>query len=115
MIAFAVTTASKPVFADDTRQCVWTQIKEYGAPNIGTNGQVALAENWQNLSEDGWSLKAVSSAPTGLEQSYYIFEKCERCNCADRRGTHTVHGYLIGPIHSSNVTSNIVGHNLPVM
>ena len=74
MIAFAVTTASKPVFADDTRQYVWTQIKEYGAPNIGTNGQVALAENWQNLSEDGWSLKAVSSAPTGLEQSYYIFK-----------------------------------------
>ncbi len=77
MIAFAVTSASKPVFADDTRQCVWTQIKEFGAPNIGNNGQVALAENWQALSKDGWSLKTVRSAANGLDQSYYIFEKCE--------------------------------------
>tara|TARA_B100001013_G_scaffold340128_2_gene262963 strand:- start:168 stop:449 length:282 start_codon:yes stop_codon:yes gene_type:complete len=77
MVAFAVTSASKPVFADDKRQCTWTQIKDFGAPNIGTNGEVALAENWQILSEDGWSLKTVNSAPTGLEQSHYIFEKCE--------------------------------------
>ena len=77
MVALAVTSASKPVFADDQRECAWTQIKEFGAPNIGTNGHVALAENLQTLSEDGWSLKTVRSAGNGLDQSYYIFEKCE--------------------------------------
>ena len=77
MVALAVTSASKPVFADDQRECAWTQIKEFGAPNIGTNGHVALAENWQKLSESGWSLKTVRSAGIGLEQSYYIFEKRE--------------------------------------
>jgi len=57
MVALAVTSTSRPVFADDKRECAWTQIKEFGAPNIGTNGHIALTENWQKLSEDGWSLK----------------------------------------------------------
>ena len=77
MVALAVTSSSKPVSADEHRECAWTQIKEFGAPNIGTNGHVALAENWQKLSESGWSLKTVRSTGIGLEQSYYIFEKCE--------------------------------------
>ena len=44
MVALAVTSTSRPVFADDKRECAWAQIKELGAPNIGTNGHIALAE-----------------------------------------------------------------------
>jgi hypothetical protein len=53
-------------------RCVWTHILDMGEPNIGSDGNIdfSKASNWQQMSNAGWELKAVS-------ENNYVFEKCE--------------------------------------
>ena len=56
---------------DDPSQteCVWTMIDDGPTPQIGRDGATDLSPDWEEVSQAGWTLKAV-------HDNAFIFERC---------------------------------------
>ena len=53
----------------NSKQCVWSYVKDSNGPEIGEVGKIEMDEDWTKMSNGGWTLKANNG-------QFWVFEKC---------------------------------------